>query len=372
MSKACKKFREVHKEAASLHQTYRLGLDKVLAKKKGTTEEIERKLRMRIKRQRDIGREVRRVKRKMFQPVTKLSFSNEQGTHDCYTQKDIAAICIVENKKRFSQSRSTPPMKTSLIESVGYNAEKEGGQQILDGTFDIPTVTQKYMIKVIEKRRKPNSVKAKGEIGTDISFEEHVTGWKKQKYRTASVTSELIFNDFKAGIQDPYIAELDRISRQIPLEKGFSPQGYKKITDFPILKKAETYEVEAMRTIQLFSVAFNMNNKKTGRDVIQRAEELHFIPEEKSGSRNHRRLVLTALNRVLVTNISRQLRLPLTATSNDAKACFDRIDLWVASLALQRIGLSSIAAFAMTNTLQSTTHNINTAFRDSTQQYTST
>ena len=252
----------MHKEAASFHQIYRLSLDKVLANKNGTTEEIERKLRMRIERQRDMGRVVRRVKRKMFQPVTKLSFTDEQGTHDCYTQKNIAAVCIVENKKRFSQSRSTPPMHASLIERIGYNAEKEGGKQILDGTFVIPSGTQKYMIKVIEKLRKPNSVKAKGDIGTDISLEEHVTGWKKQKDRTASVTSELTFNDFKAGVQDPYIAELDRISRQIPLEKGFSPQGYKKITDFPILKKAGTYEVEAMRTIQLFSAAFNMNNNK--------------------------------------------------------------------------------------------------------------
>ena len=33
-SKVYRKFREVHKEAESLHQTYRLSLDKVLAKKK--------------------------------------------------------------------------------------------------------------------------------------------------------------------------------------------------------------------------------------------------------------------------------------------------------------------------------------------------
>ena len=56
----------MHKEAVSLQQTYILSLDKVLAKKKGTTEEIERKLRMRIERQRDMGRAVRRVKTIFF------------------------------------------------------------------------------------------------------------------------------------------------------------------------------------------------------------------------------------------------------------------------------------------------------------------
>ena len=68
-----------------------------------------------------------------------------------------------------------------------------------------------------------------------------------------------------------------------------------------------------------------------------------------------------------MTDISRQLRLPLTVTSNDAEAYFDRIVLWVVSLTLQRIGLSSTAALAMTNTLQSVTHNIKIAYRESTQ-----
>ena len=40
-----------------------------------------------------------------------------------------------------------------------------------------------------------------------------------------------------------------------------------------------------MRTIQLFSAVFNMNNKKIGKGVMQRAEELHLILGEKSGFR---------------------------------------------------------------------------------------
>ena len=38
--KASNTFSEVHKEAVTLHQTYRLSLDKVLAKKKETIEQI--------------------------------------------------------------------------------------------------------------------------------------------------------------------------------------------------------------------------------------------------------------------------------------------------------------------------------------------
>ena len=84
---------------------------------------------------------------------------------------------------------------------------------------------------------------------------------------------------------------------------------------------------------------------------MRQIEELNLIPDDQDGSRKHRRSVLTALNKVIVTDISRQMRLPLTITSNDSQACYDRIVLWIASLALQRIGLRQEAAFSMINTL---------------------
>ena len=61
--------------------------------------------------------------------------------------------------------------------------------------------------------------------------------------------------------------------------------------------------------------------------------------------------VLTVLNKILITYISRQSKLPLTINSNDAQACCDRIVMRIASLALQRIVLRKESAFSMTNTL---------------------
>ena len=58
-----------------------------------------------------------------------------------------------------------------------------------------------------------------------------------------------------------------------------------------------------MRAIQMFSAVFNINNKQIGKEAKNRAEELQLIPEDQSGSRKHRRLVLTVLNKVLVTYI---------------------------------------------------------------------
>ena len=88
------------------------------------------------------------------------------------------------------------------------------------------------MQKVFYHLRKPQIVVHRGPISTLISTQEHMQGWKKQKERIASYQGELNFNEFKAGSQDEYIAQLDYLSRQIPLAKGFAPESYKQITDF--------------------------------------------------------------------------------------------------------------------------------------------
>ena len=60
-----------------------------------------------------------------------------------------------------------------------------------------------------------------------------------------------------------------------------------------------------MWTIQPFSAAFNMNNTQLGKEFMRRAEELNLIPDEQSSSRKNKRYILTALNKVLVADISR-------------------------------------------------------------------
>ena len=92
-----------------------------------------------------------------------------------------------------------------------------------------------------------------------------------------------------------------------------------------------------MRMKNFFSTAYNMNNNKIGKEVIRRVEELHLILVDQSGSRKGRRSVLTELNKILVTDISRQTRLPITIKFNDAQACYDRIILSVASLEIDGV-----------------------------------
>ena len=78
-------------------------------------------------------------------------------------------------------------MQKFLVETVGYNAEKEGVHQILEGIFQVPHNTPKYMTMVIDKLRMPQVVKMEGLISNTITIINHIQGWKKKKERVASV-----------------------------------------------------------------------------------------------------------------------------------------------------------------------------------------
>ena len=69
----------MHKQAKVLNGANLITLDQAHAKANGTTKACEKKLRLRIVTERDIGRTIARMKRKRLQPVTKLFFTTAQG-----------------------------------------------------------------------------------------------------------------------------------------------------------------------------------------------------------------------------------------------------------------------------------------------------
>ena len=352
-----------------LRETFKDTLDEAKASINETTAEVEKRKRITIEKQREAGRALARLKRKEKPKASKVFITTEQGRLECQKKKDIEWACMSENKKRFSQANTTPPMDTVITEKVGFCAELEIADDILDGTDNLEWVGDKYLKMVLEGMRRPNIVRIRGDISTDITLEEHIAGWKKQKLRTSSERTHLGFPDMKAATASKHLAKLDRNLRQLPYQHGFAMPAYKNFTDFQILKKAAVFEVEKMRTIQLMPAAFNMNNKKTGKEAMRRAETLQLLPDEQAGSRKGHRSILTALNKVLTNDLIRARRLPAVMIFNDAKSCYDRIVLWLAALALRRLGTSKPATLEMMNTLQGARHKICTAYGDSNHSY---
>ena len=93
-------------------------------------------------------------------------------------------------------------MQKYILEWVGTCAENEEAEDILNGTADLSHIDDPYLKLLLENMRRPKSVKEHGLISTNITLEEHRKGWRKQKTKTSSERSQLIFADFKVACEN--------------------------------------------------------------------------------------------------------------------------------------------------------------------------
>ena len=273
------------KEAPQLRETFKESLDEANANKNRTTIACEKKKRVTIEKQREAAKAVLILRQKIRPKVSKVFAAVDNIRIECNTKEQIEKACINENIKRFSQSQDTPPMDPKVTEKFGFYAEKEGVEGILEGYESLEEIENHYLKMVLEAMRRPETINKKGLLSGVITLEEHCKAWKKQRRRTSSERSQLNFNDFKATAHNKRLASRNMKLRQIPYTHGFAPKPHKSFTDFQILKKAKVLEVEKMRTIQLMPAAFNMNNKKTGREVMANAEKFKLMTNKRVAER---------------------------------------------------------------------------------------
>lgn len=226
--------------------------------------------------------------------------------------------------------------------------------EVLKGTFDTGGCSQ-YMVKLIESLAKWEDVSSMKEL-FEISKESHQRAWQKQNAKTSSDSRGLSYSHYKGAAEYDSIAEVDSLFRNIPFQKGFSPKTWQRITDFQLLKKAGIFDVDLMRTIQLFTADFNMNNKALGKTVMSIGECVGYFPEEIRGSRKFKKAALTILNKVLINDIWRLKRVIAALCSTDAKSCYDRVIHWVAMLAMMRIEVPYEPLKSLFETIQQAVH----------------
>jgi hypothetical protein len=370
LTQACKAYKKATKSAGVWRNDFLESLAEAKAEKKGTDTAKELKSLLQIEKQRRQARSIKRMRGKLGTgQVTKVYQTDEDGTRIvCETQVTMVKAFHKENDSRFSQTGSTPPMKTPLVEDLGYLAETEMAEQVLEGTYEPAPDVDQYAKELLHELRRPECVRKQSPTNITATVDEHVLGWKRTKEKSAE-SSGPSMAEVKAASQDSILAEIDTFMRNLPYTKGFAPRSWKLITDVEILKKAGVYDVEKMRTIQLMHAVFNMNNKKLGRDMMRSAESNNILAREQFGSRKHHQSIIAALNKRLTMDLLRQRRQAGALCSNDAKSCYDRIVHNVASLAIRRTGMPAEPVRSMFSTLQQAAHRVTTAYGISEQTY---
>jgi hypothetical protein len=112
------------------------------ADQSGTDEKTESHNMIRIERQRQQARNVKRMNGKLNKGrVTQVFYTDTEGQCViCNSQATMVRACITENEAHFSQTENTPPMTAPLFADLGKHDETEEAQAILAGLYECPPI----------------------------------------------------------------------------------------------------------------------------------------------------------------------------------------------------------------------------------------
>ena len=256
-----------------------------------------------------------------------------------------------------------------MLADIGILADGPAIGQIMAGTYVPPPACNEYEVLLLQELKTPDAIRENPLPPPKVSTEEHQYGWQRQRESTAGEPTSLDFSLHIAASYDAALADMDATLRSIPLEVGFSPIEWERVTDCSIPKKANVLYVDKMRTICLMDPAFNMNNKFYGRKLMAHSERLGTLADEQSGSRKGRRSAEVALQKVLTMDILRQKRRAGFLCSNDAIQCYDNIVHNIAMLSMRSRGAHPNALHSLFSTLQNAEHAVMTGYGVSEPQY---
>ena len=134
-----------------------------------------------------------------FSQLAKVSKKLEDGSIiEATGKEEIENICLEENESKFTQTNSTPFMNGQLLQDVGFNGEKEGGEKILQGTYTPPADTTRAAKAYIKELCKPQDL-----IHTplpQITTTDFQAGWKQMKERISAGISARISSRISARL----------------------------------------------------------------------------------------------------------------------------------------------------------------------------
>jgi hypothetical protein len=276
---------------------------------------------------------------------------------------------MVENESRFSLAEETPPLQEPIISEIGFLAESEEVERILDGSYVPPPGTDPFMVKLLKELRMPEATRRAAKMPATISEEDNRATWSRQRESTSASHLGLSFSHYKAATWDDPLNKFDTESRMIPYVTGMTPESWRNITDVEILKKPGVFDIEKMRTITLMDAAFNMNNKQLGRDLLANAEKNGTLAREQYGSRKGLQAATAALNKRLTFDLWKTRRSAGSIASTDAQSAYDRVAHNIASIAMRQQGAPKAPVISMFRTLQKANHFISTAYGYASESY---
>ena len=269
----------------------------------------------------------------------------------------------VTETKFHASEKYCPLMFGQLFDDIGSLGFGPKVKDILDGSYIPPPGTPEGTRLFLKHMKRPVLTSPIPNHTLD-SFRKR---WKRCKERTSSA-SKLHNGHYQAGASHDLIGWLLYNLAEIPFISGYAPEAWKEGVDVIILKAANDYRIEKMRTIVLYHPEFNMNNKRLGWEAMNVAIQNNQLAVEQY-SRPGRSAIDHVVNRQLSFNHFIYKRKPFGVCSCDLTGCYDRVVHSAISLAMQRLGFPPGAIKAQFSNIQDLIHRVRTVFGDSDLTY---
>ena len=332
-----------------------------------TTVATELRKRRQEELQRDTGRRLAQISGKHKKQTTTVfrtrqydDAGNEVEAKVLEKRSEQVDAVLSEYEKRLRSAQNKGLMVSPLVEEFGYLGLGDSSQQVLDGTYSPPSGTNDSTTKWFQQLQYRDQTDKSWE--PNISRDDFQHCWKRVRTKTAAGFSGLYANHFKSTLGNTYIAEFDREMANYPFKSGYSPERWRIGLDAVIPKKIGNNFIEDSRTILLFELDSNVNNKILAKKTMAGAESRGSLSPEQYGSRKDLSSAEQSLNKRLIFDLAMLQRRSLVDTAVDLKSCYDLIGHSAASLSMQSQGAPAPPVVSMLSTLQDMEHHCVTSF----------
>ena len=306
-------------------------------------------------------------------PTSKWKISESDITNiKCQTRVDdpidIFNILLRQNYRHLLKSQKSIFTTKHVREKIGWNAENEIVESILQG-IDNDKIYKDlangdeithHFLKALQYSKNKNEEQIK-QFQWTYGVDEYKSTFSKTRENTACGPSGLHMSHWKALLESHRLMRVHSFYIWAAFTLSFSYPRWEVSWHCMLKKKQHPYS-QKLRIIQLFEGDFNgALNYLLGRRLMQHATKEGLFDKETFGSRLGKSAIEALLTLQLIFDNHRIWKKNIAMLFNDADGCYDRIPPNLADLALQRIGCPKSIARTHTITQRKMKHFVKTA-----------
>jgi hypothetical protein len=262
----------------------------------------------------------------------------------------LERIILEKNIRHFRQAEFTPLASPEVIHKIGFGADTETAEHLLDGTGDPTDITDDEWARFLLTSMKRTSEELKIEITAEKMMEKY-TRWKERTSTSPSGRHlghfHALFRPLKAknkkhreqldDIRDDII-DLHATMLQTAYDNEHVYKRWEYILTCMLAKESGIPRIHRLRVIHLYECDLNLLFSLVFRELDQHCEDNFLLNKGVYGCRPNRRAMDPVFVDVTQNEMAMVTRKALVKFNNDATACFDRILVHLLSLCLQSFG----------------------------------